>query len=112
MKKELEKTNYVVVLDYEDGLYLDEAYLLGWDSRYDWYADDICGDEIMTKAGNVKKNYFGAINVGRMVSAYVGNTINDCKAYAIDARKEGYNCTVCCITKDEDGDWLLIPAEV
>ena len=109
MKKELKKTNYVVVVDYEEGQTLSDCYLLGWNHNYDWFDCDTCGDEIMTSKGNVKKCEYGfMIEVSKHVSVYVGNELKDCKDYSDDGNKEGYNCTVCRLEKNGD-DWNLIP---
>ena len=109
MKGELKKTNYVVVVDYEEGQTLSDCYLLGWNSKYDWYDCDTCGDEIMTQKGNVKKCKFGLlIEVSKWVSVYVGHEQKDCQDYSDGGNKEGYNCTVCRLEKDGD-DYRLIP---
>ena len=46
MKKELKKTNYVVVAHYDGERYLDECCLLGWNGREDYYCTDFYGDDI------------------------------------------------------------------
>lgn len=109
MKGKLSKTNYVIVTDYEEGQYLEEAYLLGWDHNTDWFATDIDSRDIMTPKGNIKKNRNGFLDVDSHTSTYVGETSKDLFDYAKSAREEGYDCTVCRLEKDEDGDWILIP---
>ena len=109
MKTELKKTNYVIVVDYEEGQYLDEVYLLGWDCNTDWFNCDIDSRDIMTPKGNIKKNHNGLIDVDSHSSAYVGETSKELFDYARSAKEEGYECTVCRLEKDEDSDWRLIP---
>ena len=111
MKKELKKTNYVIVMDYSKESYLEEAYLLGWNNNEDWFDTGIDSRDIMTPAGDVKKNHWGLIDVDSHSSAYVGETFEDCADYANDARKEGYECTVCRLEKDDEGNIRLIPVE-
>jgi hypothetical protein len=65
----------------------------------------------MTPAGNVKKNYWGLIDVGPHSCAYVGETVEDCAGAANDARKEGYECIICRLEKDDEGNIRLIPVE-
>lgn len=108
MKTELKTTNFVIVVDYEDGQTLEDCWLLGWNNKYDWFDTDTCGDEILTKTGRVKKNGLGLININSNVSAYVGETESDCRSYSNDGNREGYNCTVCKLEKVED-TWNLIP---
>ena len=108
MKTNLKKTNYVVVVDYEEGQTLEECFLLGWDCKYDWFDGDTCGDEILTPTGRVKKNKWNLIDINNDVAVYVGETVDGCKDYADSGNREGYNCTVCKVEKDGD-DWMLIP---
>lgn len=104
----LKTTNYVIVVDYEEGQTLEDCYLLGWNNKYDWFDCDTCGDEILTPKNNVKKNSFGLINIDKYVSVYVGEVKEYCTDYSRDGNKEGYNCTVCRLEKNGD-DWNLIP---
>lgn len=108
MKTNLKKTNYVVVVDYEEGQTLSNCWLLGWDSNTDWYDCDTSGDEILTKKGNVKKNDCGLIGVSKWRSVYVSDTEEWCRDCSTYGNKEGYDCTVCKLEKS-DGDWNLIP---
>ena len=108
MKTNLKKTNYVVVVDYEEGQYLEDCCLLGWNCKYDWFDCDTCGWEILTPTGRVKKNTWGLININKDVAIYVGETADSCKDYADSGNRESYDCTVCKLEKDGD-DWMLIP---
>ncbi len=108
MKVEKKVTNYVVVVDYEEGQTLSDCWLLGWSNKYDWFDCDTSGDEILTPTGKVKKNEWGIIHVNSDVGVYVGTEIKDCQSYSDSGNKEGYDCTVCRLEKTED-DWNLIP---
>ena len=107
-KTEKKNTNYVVVVDYEEGQTLSECWLLGWNSKYDWFDTETGGDEIMTPTGKVKKNKFGLIQVNTNVGVYVGEEQKDVQSYSDDGNREGYDCTVCKLEKNGD-DWNLIP---
>jgi hypothetical protein len=107
-KVEKKVTNYVVVVDYEEGQTLSDCWLLGWNNNYDWFDCDTCGDDIITPSGQIKKNEYGLIEIDRWTSVYVGTEIKDCKEYSDSGNKEGYDCTVCRLEKTEDG-WNLIP---
>lgn len=104
----VKSTNYVVVVDYEQGQTLSDCYLLGWSNEQDWYDCNTLGSEIMTPTGAIKKNLRGLIEVGPQVSVYVGETDYDCKDQAEGANNDGYNCTVCRLKK-YGNDWNLIP---
>ena len=108
VKTEKKVTNYVVVVDYEEGQTLSECWLLGWNNKYDWFDCDTCGDEIMTPTGKVKKNNWGLIEIDRWVSVYVSETEKWCRECSDSGNKEGYDCTVCKLEKNGD-DWNLIP---
>ena len=95
MKKELRKTNYVIVAYYEGEEYLDDCCLLGWNGREDYICTDYYGDSIMTPKGNVKKNDRGLIWTSTHCSVYVGETYEDCKQYMEMGNREGCNCKVC-----------------
>lgn len=102
-------TNYVVVVDYQEDNYLGDSFLLGWSNNYDWFDDNTCGYEILTSDNQVQKSKYGIlIEVNDDVSVYVGETLEDCKAYCDSGNQEGYDCTVCKLEKD-DGDYKLIP---
>ena len=105
------KTNYVVVVGYEEGQTLEDCFLLGWSNKYDWFDCDTCGDEILTPTGRVKKNDFGLLKIDKNVAIYVGETANDCRSYSDDANREGYECTVCQLKKADDS-WDLIPVKI
>ena len=109
--KILRPTNYVIVTDYAGEEFLPQVYLLGWDSNEDWFDTGIDGSDIMTPSGNVKKNSWGLIDVTKMISAYVGETAEDCAEYADGARNEGYDCTICRLEKDSAGKIKLIPED-
>ena len=110
MKVEKKVTNFVVVVDFDpNNNYLEDQYLLGWNNKYDWFDCDTCGDEILTPTGRVKKNEFGLIEIDRWVSVYVGETQTDIQSHSDSGNKEGYNCTVCKLEKDSDGEWIVIP---
>lgn len=108
---DLKKTNFVVctnAAEIEDGMYLEQVYLLGWDNKYDWFADDIDACDIITPKGNIKKCKYGLlIDITRNVAAYVGNEQKDCQSYCDDANKEGYDCCVCRLEKDTEGEWRI-----
>lgn len=109
MATELKTTNYVVSTsaDIEDGTYLDELWLLGWDSNTDWFTE-IDAQDIITPKGNVKKCQYGfMIQVNRHESVYVGHEQKNCQSYCDDAIKEGYECCVCRIEKDANGDLVI-----
>jgi hypothetical protein len=109
--KTFKPTNYVIVADYAGEDFLPEVYLLGWDNNEDWYTVDIDGSDIMTPTGNVKKNYWGLIDITKMISAYVGETAEECTDYADGAKDEGYDCTICRLEKDNEGNIRLTPVE-
>ena len=104
----LKPTNFVVVVDYEEGQTLEDCLLLGWNNKYDWFDCETCGDEILTPTGKVMKNKFGLIEIDRWVSVYVGEEQSSVQSYSDDGNKEGYDCTVCRLEKNGD-DWNLIP---
>ena len=106
----MKKTLFVIAVDYVDGNYLEDSWLLGWDNKYDWFAADIDGCDIMTPSGRIKKTNWSFIDVDRWISACVGDDEKYCKEYAADARREDYDCTVCKLVKTSDG-WLLEPVE-
>ena len=109
MKKELKKTNYVVVAYYDGEHYLDECCLLGWNGREDYYCTDFYGDDIITPKGNVKKNDRGLIWTSTHTSVYVGETLEYCEDHAKWGNLEGLECRVCKIEKDSNGDLIVIP---
>lgn len=105
MATELKKTNFVIstnAAETEDGMYLDELWLLGWDNNTDWFCD-IDSQDIMTPSGRVKKHQFGLIHTSRHEAAYVGFEQKDCQSYCDDAIAEGYNCCICRLEKDDAG---------
>jgi hypothetical protein len=102
---DLKKTNFVVcscASEVEDGMYLDELWLLGWDNNTDWFCN-IDSQDIMTPTGRVKKNEFGIIHTSSHEAAYVGFEQKDCQSYCGDAIKEGYDCCICRLEKDDVG---------
>jgi hypothetical protein len=102
---DLKKTNFVVcscASEVEDGMYFDELWLLGWDNNTDWFCN-IDSQDIMTPAGRVKKNEFGIIHTSSHEAAYVGFEQKDCQSYCDDAIKEGYDCCICRLEKDDTG---------
>ena len=109
MKKELKKTNYVVVAYYDNEEYLDECCLLGWNGREDYYCTDYYGDDIITPKGNIKKNDRGLIWTSTHTSVYVGETFEDCEDQAKWGNREGLECVVCRLEKDADDNWKVIP---
>lgn len=109
MATELSKTNFVIstnAAETKDGMYLDELWLLGWDNNTDWFCE-IDSQDIMTPAGRVKKNEFGLIHTSRHEAAYVGFELKDCQSYCDDAIKEGYDCCICRLEKNTDGDVVV-----
>lgn len=109
MKKELKKTNYIIAVCYDDEEYLEECCLLGWSCREDYYCTDYYGDDIMTAAGNVKKNENGLIWTSKHTSVYVGETYEDCKHYMELGNRDGLDCRICKLEKDLVGDIRVIP---
>lgn len=108
------KTNYVIVIDFEanvhlddlnkDGMFLEDARLLGWNNRYDWFSEDIYGSDIITNSGRIKySNDVGIIQTDRFNGAYVGETLEDCDYY-YDMGKEEYDCTICTLIKTIEDD--------
>ena len=103
-------TNYVIVTDYDSrNNYLDDQTLLGWDNDTDWFDHYTSGDDLITPTGRIKRNKWGLIffdNIGVYVSDELTSEIKDtCDS----GNKEGYNCTVCKIEKDSDGEWIVVP---
>ena len=102
----LKQTNFVIstnAAETEDGMYLDELWLLGWDNHTDWYTE-IDSQDIMTPKGNVKKcEYNCMIQVNSHEAAYVSNTLDGCQSYCEDAIDEGYDCCICRLEKDDVG---------
>ena len=109
MKKDLKKTNYVIVAQYDGEQFLDECVLLGWSCRDDWYSTDYMGYEITTPRNNIKKNNQGTIWMSSMESVSVGETFEDCKETCELANREGYECRICKLEKDEFNNWLVLP---
>jgi hypothetical protein len=109
MKKELKKTNYVVVAYYDNEEYLDDCCLLGWNGREDWFDTDYYGYEITTPKNNIKKNDCGLIWMNTHTSVYVGETYENCKDYCDMGNREDLECVVCKLEKDTDGKWKVIP---
>lgn len=104
-KSNLKQTNFVIssnAAETEDGMYLDELWLLGWDNNTDWFCD-IDSQDIMTPTGRVKKHEFGIIHTSSHEAAYVGFEQKDCQSYCDDAIKEGYDCCICRLEKDDTG---------
>jgi hypothetical protein len=108
---DLKKTNFVVVAcDFEDGQPLDELWLLGWDSRTDWFTAEIDSQDIMTPEGNLKECRYGSlIETSKHECAYVGHEQSDCQEYCDSAIKEGYECAVCRVEWVE-GEWRVYKA--
>jgi hypothetical protein len=100
---------YVVVLDFEEGICLEDAYILGWDNQIDWYTE-VEGSDIMTNDGKVKPvpNRYGTIDVSRLISAYVDASADGLTAVVDGASLEGYNCTVCRIETNADDELILV----
>lgn len=108
-KIQTKPTNYVIVVDYSPrDQYLEHQSLLGWDNETDWYDHYTDGWDIITPTGRIKRNKHGIIFVGD-VGVYVGESQSDIQSYSDDGNKEGYNCTVCKIEKDSDGEWIVVP---
>ena len=104
----LKNTNYVVVAYYDGEEYLEDCCLLGWSGREDYYCTDFYGDDILTPKGNVKKNKNGLIWTSAHCSVYVGETYDECKTYMDMGNREGLNCRVCKLEKDQDGEIRVI----
>jgi hypothetical protein len=96
-------TYFVIVTDFNDSDLLEDAYLLGCDNKYDWYADDVDGQDLITPTGRLKKSNGVCIEVDRWVGAYVSTDkkwmLETCK----DAMDEGYGCCCCEIVNTVDG---------
>ena len=104
------QTNYVVVMDFIDGMTLTDCCLLGWDNKTDWYDTDTYGEEILTPSGRVRKNNGCTIDITNWIGVYVSETESWCKEVAADGRKEGYDCTACKLVKN-GSDYDLISVE-
>ncbi len=111
MATELKKTNFVIstnAAETEDGMYLDELWLLGWDNNTDWFCD-IDSQDIMTPKGNVKKCQYGSmIHTSRHETAYVGSELEDVEDACKQAIDEGYNCCICRLEKDPDNNIRIV----
>ena len=106
---ELKKTNFVIstsATETEDGMYLEELWLLGWDNNTDWFTD-IDSQDIMTAKGNVKKNKWGLIETSRHEAAYVGTELKEVESHCKSAIDEGYDCCICRLDKDAAGDVVV-----
>lgn len=104
-----EITNYVISTnaeETEDGMPLDHLWLLGWDSDEDWYAD-IDSQDIITADGDVKTNDRGMIEISNTETVYAESTPDDLISTCELARKEGYDCCVCKLEKDTDGNIVV-----
>ena len=105
MATEKKVVNFVIstnAAETEDGMYLDELWLLGWDNDTDWFCD-INSQDIMTPTGRVKKHEWGMIHVNRHDTAYVGTDIEDVEKAYKEALEEGYDCCICRLEKDDTG---------
>lgn len=107
----MEKTNFVIAMDYAGEQYLEELYLLGWDNRDDWYdtlvdAYDIIGDD-----DTVLPNDHGILFVDNDTAAYVGETYEQLVEYRDDAIREGYDCTILEIKYNDVGVPVVFPVE-
>jgi hypothetical protein len=109
MKKELKKTNYVVVVYYDNEEYLEDCCLLGWDGREDYYCTNFYGSDIITSKNNIKKNDCGIINTSTYCCVCVGETYEDCKDDCDMGNREDLECVVCKLEKDTDDKWKVIP---
>lgn len=104
------KSLYLVVVDFDpNNTYLEDNYLLGWNSKYDWFDTDTCGYEILTPKGRIKKYSTVTLDIDRWVGIYIGENKSYIKDYSDDGNKEGYNCTLCKLEKDSDGEWIVVP---
>lgn len=101
-------TNYVIVVDYEEGQTLEDCYLLGWSSKYDWFDCDTCGDEILTPTGKVKKNEFGILQINRNVGVYIGEFIENIVDHYTSSLSEGIDSVICKL-ENKDNVWNLVP---
>lgn len=103
---------YVVALDFKEVICLEDADLLGWDNQIDWYTE-VYGGDIMTDDGKVKSvpNGYGTIEVSRLISAYVDATADGLNDVVEGASLEGYDCTICRIETNADGELILVKAE-
>jgi hypothetical protein len=108
----LKTTNYVIVVDFDgDNNYLDDQYLLGWNNMYDWFDTDTVGDEIIETDGSIKQNEFGLIEIDRWTMIYASDErgLSDLQSHCKGGNEEDYNCTVCKIEKDSEGQWIVVP---
>ena len=110
MRTQTKPTNYVIVVDFDSrNNYLEDQYLLGWDSKSDWFDCDTYGDEIITPKGNIKKNNGFCLSIDKWVGVYVSDKQSNVQEYSDSGNDEGYDCTVCKIEKDSDGEWIVVP---
>jgi hypothetical protein len=70
---------------------------------------DTCGYEILTPKGRLKKYGIVTLDIDRWVGIYIGENKSYIKDYSDDGNKEGYDCTLCKLEKDSDGDWIVVP---
>ena len=109
-KSNLRPTNFVIVVDFsESNNYLEDQYLLGWNNNYDWFDCESIGDDLIESDGSVKQNEWGLIDIDRWTSVYVGETQSDVQDHSDSGNREGYNCTVCRLEKDSEGEWIVVP---
>lgn len=109
MKKELKKTNYVVVAYYDNEEYLEDCCLLGWDGREDYYCTSFYGSDIITSKNNIKKNDCGIINTSAYCCVLASDTFEECKHDCDMGNREDLECVVCKLEKDSDDKWKVIP---
>ena len=106
-KSNLKQTYFVIstnAAETEDGMCLDELWLLGWDNKYDWYADDIDSQDLLTPTGRLKKtDGVCCIQIDRWVGCYVDDNQKWMAETCQSAIDEGYDCCLCRLEKDAEG---------
>jgi hypothetical protein len=108
----MKQTNYVIVVDFEEGNnYLQDQLLLGWNSIYDWYDTDTSGDELINTDGSIKQNQFGLIEIDSLTMIYGSDEsgLSDLQDHCQGGNKEGLNCILCKIVKDSNDEWIVVP---
>ena len=84
------KTNYAIAVDFDENDAPENAFLLGWNGRDDWYDFDYQLYDVFEKYGKGKlpDTEFGQLKISEDTSLYVGEHIDDVRQYAVDAAKQ------------------------
>ena len=107
----MKKTNYVIVVDFEeDNNLLEDQYLLGWNNMYDYWDTETVGDDLIKNDGTIKENEFGLIDIDRWTTIYCNTELTvDFKDTCEGGREDDIDCTICRLEQNNDGEWIVIP---